>query len=113
VDWFTALEAPTQVAIIGVVTALIAAMAGVAVAIVNNRKAGGGKAEIAALTIETAVVHQVAAAIEGNTAAQIEANMLVKAHNKALERLGKATEDLAEGVDDLKNEVIRSAAKLK
>jgi hypothetical protein len=113
VDWFTALEAPTQVAIIGVITALIAAMAGVSVAIVNNRRAGGGKAEIAALTIETAVVHEVAAAIEGNTAAQIEANMLTKAHSVAVDRLAKATEELAEGVDDLKNEVIRSAAKLK
>lgn len=112
-DWFTALEPPTQVAIIGVITALIAAMAGVSVAIVNNRKAGGGKAEIAAITIETAVISHVAASIEGYTAAQIEANMLTRAHTVAVDRLAKAAEDLAEGVDDLKNEVIRSAAKLK
>jgi ABC-type spermidine/putrescine transport system permease subunit II len=113
VDWFTALEAPTQVAIIGVVTALVAAIAGVAVAIVNNRKAGGGRAEIAALTVDSSSIKQVAAAIEANTLAQIEANMLTKTHSGTVDRLAKATEELAEGVDDLKNEVIRSAAKLK
>jgi hypothetical protein len=113
VDWFTALEAPTQVAIIGVVTALVAALAGVAVAIVNNRKAGGGKAEIAALTVDSSSIKQVAAAIEANTLAQIEANMLAKTHSGTVDRLAKATEELAENVDDLKNEVIRSAAKLK
>lgn len=112
-DWFTSLEAPTQVAIIGVVTALVAALAGVAVAIVNNRKAGGGKAEIAAMTIETASIKLVASAIEANTMAHVEANLLAKTQSAAVERLAKATEDLAEGVDDLKNEVIRSAAKLK
>jgi ABC-type spermidine/putrescine transport system permease subunit II len=113
VDWFTSLEAPTQVAIIGVLTALVAAIAGVAVAIVNNRKAGGGRAEIAAITIETAAVHEVASAIEANTLAQIEANMLAKSGAVVVERLVKATEELAEGVDDLKNEVIRSTARLK
>lgn len=112
-DWFTSLESPTQVAIVGVLAGLVTAAAAVAVAVVNNRRAGGGKAEIAALTIETAVVTKVAAAIEGNTAALVEANVLAKARVKSTERLAKATEDLAEGVDDLKNEVIRSAAKLK
>lgn len=112
-DWFTTLEPPTQVAIVGVLAGLVTAAAAVVVAIINNRKAGGGKAEIAALTIETAVINQVASAIEANTLAQIEANMLAKTHSGAVDRLAKATEELAEGVDDLKNEVIRSAAKLK
>lgn len=112
-DWFTALEPPTQVAIVGVLAGLVTAATAVIVAIVNNRKAGGGKAEIAALTIETAVIHQVAAAIEGNTAAQIEANMLAKSHSVAVDRLAKATEELTDRVDRLSDKVVDAAAKLK
>lgn len=43
--------------------------------------------------------------------AQVESNILAKTQSASVDRLAKATKD--DGVDDLKNEVIRSAAKLK
>lgn len=109
-DWFTALEAPTQVAIIGVITATIAAMAGVAVAIVNNRRAGGGKAEIAALTIETATVNHVAAALEALNVTLIEQNKLAEHGGGEMVRvLGDVTKE----VEELRREVRALSDKIK
>ena len=71
-DWFTALETPTQVAIIGVLAGLVTAAGAVVVAIVNNRKAGGGKAEIAALTVDSSSIKMVAGALEGLNLTLIE-----------------------------------------
>lgn len=112
-DWFTILEAPTQVAIVGVLAGLVTAAAAVSVAIINNRRAGGGKAEIAALTMDASSVRQVAAAIEANTATQIEANMIARAHSDSVARLAKATEELGEGVEKLRDQAVRLEGKLK
>ena len=96
-DWFTALEAPTQVAIIGVVTAIVAAVAGVAVAIVNNRKAGGGKAEIAALTIDASTVRLVASALEAlNVTLTEQIKASEEAGNEGVKALDKLTRELVE-----------------
>lgn len=105
-DWFTSLEAPTQVAIIGVVTALIAALAGVAVAIVNNRKAGGGKAEIAALTIDASSVKQVAAAIEALNLTLIE-------QNKVGEDMIIVVKGLVREIEELRREVRALSDKMR
>jgi ABC-type spermidine/putrescine transport system permease subunit II len=110
VDWFTALEAPTQVAIIGVVTALIAAMAGVAVAIVNNRKAGGGKAEIAALTIETAMVTHVASALE---ALNVSITELTKIAEHGGGGMVQVLGDVAKEVEELRREVRALSDKMR
>ncbi len=64
-DWFWALETPTQVAVFGVVGGVVAAIGAVVVAVINNRKAGGGKAEIAALTVDSSSIKMVAGALEG------------------------------------------------
>ena len=97
-DWFTALEAPTQVAIIGVVTAVIAAVAGVSVAIVNNRKAGGGKAEIAAMTMDASSIREVSAALEALNFTSLEANKvgqdLVESLDGAAKALDRVREEL-------------------
>lgn len=105
-DWFTALEAPTQVAIIGVVTAVIAALAGVAVAIVNNRKAGGGKAEIAALTIDASSVKMVAAAIEALNLTLIE-------QNKVGEEMIIVVKGLVREIEELRREVRALSDKMR
>lgn len=73
-DWFTALEGPTQVAIVGVLLGLVSAGGAVAVAIVNNRRRGGGQAEIAAMTIDSSAVMKVAAAMEALNLTLIEQN---------------------------------------
>ncbi|KKB09421.1 hypothetical protein [Devosia chinhatensis] len=105
-DWFTSLEAPTQVAIIGVVTALIAALAGVAVAIVNNLKAGGGKAEIAALTIDASSVKQVAAAIEA-------LNITLIKQNKVGEDMTIVVRGLVREIEELRREVRALTDKMR
>lgn len=105
-DWFTSLEAPTQVAIIGVVVALISAVAGVSVAIVNNRKAGGGKAEIAALTIDASSVKQVAAAIEALNLTLIE-------QNKVGEDMIIVVKGLVREIEELRREVRALTDKMR
>ena len=105
-DWFTALEAPTQVAIIGVVTAIVAAASGVAIAIVNNRKAGGGKAEIAAMTIDASAVHQVAAAIEALNLTLIE-------QNKVGEEISIVVKGLTREIEELRREVRALSDKMR
>jgi hypothetical protein len=98
VDWFTTLEAPTQVAIIGVVTAVIAAVAGVSVAIVNNRKAGGGKAEIAAMTMDASSIRQASAALEALNVTFTETNKvggeLIESLDGAAKALDRVREEL-------------------
>lgn len=97
-DWFTSLEAPTQVAIIGVVTAIIAAVAGVSVAIVNNRKAGGGKAEIAAMTMDASSIRQASAALEALNATLTETN-------KVGREIIESNEVMAKGLDRIREEM--------
>lgn len=97
-DWFTTLEAPTQVAIIGVVTALIAAMAGVAVAIVNNRKAGGGKAEIAAMTMDASSIKQASSALEA-------LNVTLTETNKVGREIIESNEVMAKNLDRIREEM--------
>jgi hypothetical protein len=106
VDWFTALEAPTQVAIIGVVTAVVAAASGVAIAIVNNRRAGGGKAEIAAMTIDASAVHHVAAAIEALNLTLIE-------QNKIGDRLIIVVKGMTDEMEELRREVRALSDKMR
>ena len=96
--WFWALETPTQVAIVGVLTALVAAVATVTVAVINNRKAGGGKAEIAALTVDASSIKMVAAALEG-------VNLTMVEQNKLGEKLILVIVGFTEEVEELRREV--------
>lgn len=105
-DWFTALEAPTQVAIIGVITAIVAAASGVAIAIVNNRRAGGGKAEIAAMTIDASAVHEVAAAIEA-------LNITLLEQNKVGEEISIVVKGLTREIEELRREVRALSDKMR
>lgn len=95
-DWFTTLEAPTQVAIIGVVTAVIAAVAGVSVAIVNNRRAGGGKTEIAAMTMDASSIRQVSAALEALNVTSVETNKVGQELIESLDGAAKALDRVRE-----------------
>lgn len=105
-DWFTALEGPTQVAIIGVLLGMVSAAGAVAVAIVNNRKAGGGKAEIAAMTIDASAVHQVAAAIEALNLTLIE-------QNKVGEDMIIVVKGLIREIEELRREVRALSDKMR
>lgn len=97
-DWFTTLEAPTQVAIIGVVTAVVAAVAGVSVAVVNNRRAGGGKTEIAAMTMDASSIKQASAALEA-------LNFTLTETNKVGRELIESNEMMAKGLDRIREEM--------
>ncbi len=109
-DWFTTLEPPTQVAIIGVLSGLVAAMAAVGVAIVNNRKAGGGKAEIAAMTIDNSAVKLVANALEALNMTMIEQNKLTAAGGDEVMDVIKA---FTREVEELRREVRALSDKLR
>ncbi len=111
-DWFFALEAPTQVAIVGVLAGVVTAAGAVAVAVVNNRRAGGGKTEIAALTIDTLSIKQVAAALEALNVTMTEIKALgprgleaAEASTEAGHQLAKATNGVVAAVDKLTDEI--------
>lgn len=97
-DWFFRLESPTQVAIIGVISGFLIAATSVLVAIINNRRNGGGKAEIAAMTMDASTIRQVAAAIEGLSLAIME-------ENKVGEKLCAEVGALTDEVEELRREV--------
>lgn len=97
-DWFTALEAPTQVAIIGVVTAFIGAGATVVITIIKNRAEGGGKAEIAAMTMDASSIRQVSAALEA-------LNVTITETNKIGRDLHESNELMAKGLDRIREEM--------
>lgn len=95
-DWFTALEAPTQVAIIGVVTAFIGAGATVVITIIKNRTEGGGKAEIAAMTMDASSIRQVSAALEALNVTSVETNKVGQDLIESLDGAAKALDRVRE-----------------
>lgn len=109
-DWFTALEPPTQVAIIGVLAGLVTAAGAVAVAIVNNRRAGGGKAEIAALTVDSSSIRLVASALEALNMTIIEQSKIAEhGGGEMVQVLGEFTKE----VEELRREVRALSDKMR
>jgi hypothetical protein len=110
VDWFSALESPTQVAIGGVVTAFIGAAATVVVTILKNRQDGGGKAEIAAMTIDSSSVKQVAAALEA-------LNVTLMGQNKIAEEgggeMGDGLKAVARELEEVRRELRAVSDKMR
>lgn len=98
-DWFTALGSPTQVAIIGVITAFIGAGATVLVTLLKSRGEGGGRAEIAAMTVDTTALTRVAGALESLGTALVDQNGVGK--------------DLTDQVEELRREVRALSDKLR
>lgn len=100
-DWFFALDTPAQVALIGVLSALVAAGGGVLVAVVNKRRGGNGgrTAELAAVTIDSTAVKQVAAAVE--------------ALNMTMKEQSRDTKSRNHVVENLINQVIRELSELR
>ena len=105
-DWFTSLEGPTQVAIVGVLLGMVSAAGAVLVAVINNRKAGGGKAEIAAMTIDASAVHEVAAAVEALNITLIE-------RNKVGDRLMLVVKGMTDEMEELRREVRALSDKMR
>ncbi len=110
-EWFQVLEAPTQVAIIGVITALVAAMGAVAVAAINNSRKGGGhgKAELAALTLDSSPVQQVAAALEAVNVTLMEQNKLA---DEGGPELVQVLREVAREMEELRREVRQMTDKM-
>lgn len=109
-DWFFALEAPTQVAIVGVITATVVGLGSVVVAIINNRRQGGGKAEIAAMTMDASAVRQVAAAIEALNVSILEQNRLTAdGGGEAVDAIRAFTRE----VEELRREVRALSDKMR
>lgn len=105
-DWFFVLEAPTQVAIVGVLAGVVTALGAVLVAVVNNGTAGGGKTEIAALTIDASSIKMVAAALEGLNLTMVE-------QNKVGEKLVLVISGATGEVEELRREVRALADKMR
>ncbi len=109
-DWFTALEAPTQVAIVGVIAGLVTAATAVMVAIINNRRDGGGKAEIAALAVDSSSIKLVAAGLEALNMTIIEQNRIAEhGGGDMVQVLG----DVAKEIEELRREVRSLSDKMR
>lgn len=75
--------------------------------------AGASQAQVAAVIVDPTALNHASASVEGLTMAIIEANAIARGHSIMTDRLAQRIEELGEGVDKLRDEVIRSAAKLK
>lgn len=75
--------------------------------------AGAGAAQVAAVIVDPTALNHASAAVEGLTVALTESNLIARQHHTATDRLAEQVEKLGEGVDRLRDEVIRSAAKMK
>jgi hypothetical protein len=75
--------------------------------------ASAGAASVAAVIVDPAALNRASAAVEAFNVTQTEANMIAKKQVTATDRLTKVVEDLTDGVGDLRDEVIRSSAKMK
>jgi hypothetical protein len=70
-------------------------------------------AQVAAVIVDPTALTAAAAEVAGLAVAITEANVTGRAHTAATDRLGEKIDQLTAGIDDLRTEVIRSAAKLK
>lgn len=106
-DWFFALEAPTQVAIVAVLSAVVTAIGSVIVAHIQRAKVspGAGRAEIAALTIDSTAVHQVAAALEAMNVVMTEHNIILREQLTCLREQAAALKHMADQVDRAREEM--------
>ncbi|MET3899652.1 hypothetical protein ABIB57_003614 [Devosia sp. UYZn731] len=75
--------------------------------------ASAGAAQVAAVIVDPTALNHATAAVEGLTMAVTESNVIARQHARATDRLAEQVESLGEGVDRLRDEVIRSAAKMK
>lgn len=71
------------------------------------------KAQVAAVIVDPTALTAAAAEVAGLAVAVTEATVSGRAHTAAIDRLADKIGQLTEGVDDLRTEVIRSAAKMK
>jgi hypothetical protein len=75
--------------------------------------APAGAAQVAAVIVDPTALNHATAAVEGLTMALSESNAIARHHSAATDRLAKSVEDMGEATDRLRDEVIRSAAKMK
>ncbi len=75
--------------------------------------ASAGAAQVAAVIVDPSALNRASSALEAANVIAIEANGIARQHTLATDRLAEQVENLGEGVDRLRDEVIRSAAKLK
>ena len=108
-------EQPLALAVFGTVLAVIVGVR--YLGLWQGQHAGpqssAGAAQVAAVIVDPTALNAAAAEVAGLTVAITEANVTARAHTAATDRLGKKIDQLTAGVDDLRTEVIRSAAKLK
>ena len=71
------------------------------------------KAQVAAVIVDPTALQQAAGEVAGLTIAVTEAMAVVRAHTAAVDRQSDKIEQLTNGVDDLRTELIRAAAKVK
>jgi len=70
-------------------------------------------ATVAAVIVDPSALNRASAALEASNVTQMEANGIARKQATSTDRLAKVIEDLTDGVSDLRDEVIRSAAKMK
>jgi len=80
-----------------------------------NGQGGGAeaKAQVAAVIVDPTALNKAADEVAGLTVAITDANVTARAHTAATDRLADKIGQLIDGIDDLRTEVIRSAAKMK
>lgn len=75
--------------------------------------ASSGGAQVAAMIVDPTALVAAAAEVTGLAIAITDASVTARAHTAATDRLADKIGQLIDGIDDLRTEVIRSAAKMK
>lgn len=70
-------------------------------------------ATVAAVIVDSSALNAATEALDRHTAAIVESNNIQREGIRHTERLARETASLGEGVDKLRDEVIRSAARMK
>jgi len=70
-------------------------------------------ATVAAVIVDPTALNAATAAVEGFAVVVSESNIIARAHTVSTDRLADRIDGLTKKLDDLKDQVIRSAAKMK
>jgi hypothetical protein len=106
---------PLALVVFGTVLALIVGVRylGLWQGLNSTPDAKAGEARVAAVIVDPTALLAATASVEALVLTLKEAMAVHRSHTAAIDRQSDKIENLTNGVDDLRTEVIRSAAKLK
>lgn len=98
---------------LSIAVAFLVARFGVAQGAKASPAASAAQAQVAAVIVDPTALNKAAGEVAGLAVAITEAMAVVRAHTAAVDRQADKIDGLAEGVDKLRDELIRASARMK